>query len=78
LVNVMNVRVLDMRGLQCPEPLIRIVKVIEGLGTGDVVDVVTDVPECVNLIKEAVEGFGLGLVEVLNKGEYFVLRVLVR
>jgi len=77
-VSIMNTRMLDMRGLQCPEPLIRIVKVIEGLGTGEVVDVVTDVPECVNLIKETVEGFELGLVEVLNRGEYFILRILVR
>ncbi len=74
----MSVKVLDVRGLQCPEPLLRIVKVVEELNTGEVVDVITDVPECVNLIKEAVEGFELGLVEVLNKDGYFVLRVLVR
>jgi len=73
-----SVKVLDVRGLQCPEPLLRIVKVVEELNTGEVVDVITDVPECVNLIKEAVEGFELGLVEVLNKDGYFVLRVLVR
>lgn len=78
MVNVVSVKVLDVRGLQCPEPLLRIVKVVEELNTGEVVDVITDVPECVNLIKEAVEGFELGLVEVLNKDGYFVLRVLVR
>ena len=74
----MSVKVLDVRGLQCPEPLLRIVKVVEELNTGEVVDVITDVPECVNLIKETVEGFELGLVEVLNRGEYFILRILVR
>ncbi|MEM0014834.1 MAG: sulfurtransferase TusA family protein [Zestosphaera sp.] len=69
--------VLDLRGIPCPEPLIRVVRVIDTLSIGCSLRVLLDNMDCVKLIKEAVEGFELGSVETIPEGNSFILIIKV-
>lgn len=74
----MNYAVLDMRGIPCPEPLIKTVKAIDSSHEKNLLKVLTDKDECVKLIKDTVEGFSLGTVEVASEGSYYVLLISVK
>ena len=70
-------RKVDYRGVECPEPLIKVTREIARLPEGAQLIVLTDIHQCVNMIKEAVEGLGLGTVTVNEKEGYYELIVTV-
>lgn len=74
----MDYIVIDMRSISCPEPLIRTIKVIDSLQKGGLLKVLTDKDECVKLIKEVIEGFNLGTIEViLEGGDHYALIIKI-
>ena len=66
--------VIDARGENCPEPVIRVAQALQEASAGDVLQVLTDVEECVRYIKDLVKVTGIGRVEVTEKeGHYCVV-----
>ncbi len=67
------VRVLDFRGEDCPDPLVKAVKAVSEAGECEVIKVLTDSETCARLIKESVELFKLGSVRTERVGDCFEL-----
>ncbi len=60
--------VLDVRGEDCPAPMVKVVRKIARIPEGDRLKVLTDIEECVRLIRETVEAIELE-VEVRDTGK---------
>ena len=71
-------KVMDFRGVDCPEPLIKVSRAIAKLSPGDTLMVLIDIPRCVEAIKDTIEGFDIGTIEVNKKEEYYELVVTVK
>lgn len=67
--------VLDVRGEDCPGPLVKVVRKIARMPVGDRLKVLTDVEECVALIRETVEAIDLR-VDVNYTGEGYWVMVI--
>ena len=68
-----DVKMLDFRGVKCPEPLVKVIR--EVTCSDKTLIVLTDIDECVRLIAEAITGFNLGYIEIINKGTYYILKI---
>lgn len=70
--------VLDVRGEGCPSPVVKVVRKLAGIPAGGKLKVITDIEECVRLIRETVEVLEFK-VKVENIGrECWVLTIEVK
>lgn len=67
---------LDFRGEDCPGPLIKALRVFARLKRGESLTVLTDVEECVRLLKENIQEAGLGRVNVYRRQEFFEVKII--
>lgn len=68
-------RVIDMRGEDCPGPLVKAIREAAKAPVGSVIQVLTDSERCVDLLKDMVSDLGLGKVSVDDKGDYMVVTI---
>ena len=69
----MTSRVLDLRGEDCPGPLVKAIREASKTPIGGSIQVLTDSDRCVELLKDMVSDLGLGKVTVDDKGDYKVV-----
>ncbi len=67
--------VIDLRGQECPEPLLRAVRVLSRLPPGGSVIFLTDSEECAENIKYLVKTSAIGTVTSRKKGGYIEVAV---
>lgn len=70
-------KVLDFRGIECPEPLIRTLRELRLSSSGDRLVVLTDQWECVDKIVSAVEFSGLGRASYRDSSGYYEVLIEV-
>ncbi|MCC6005872.1 MAG: sulfurtransferase TusA family protein [Thermofilum sp.] len=67
-------KVLDFRGEECPGPFVKAVRELAKMRKGDKVVVLTTSKQCVDLLRQAVDAFGVAEMLVReNDGVYEVL-----
>lgn len=71
-------KVLDVRGEECPEPVIKVARALEATEEGDTIFVLTDNYECVKYIKELVNIANIGELEIKERNNHYELMVRVR
>jgi len=71
-------KVMDFRGIDCPEPLVKVARELTKLSAGDTLVVLTDIPQCVQAIKETIEGFEVGIVGVNEREGYYELVITIK
>ncbi len=70
-------RVLDLRGENCPEPVVKVARQLEHAVSGEVIHVLTDNEECVRYLMDLIKVTGVGKAEVINKGSHHELVITV-
>ena len=70
------VKVLDFRGVKCPEPVVKTVDEVARSRVGDELVVYSDSEECVKAIVEALEG--IADVKVVDRVGYKEVRIVVK
>lgn len=70
-------KTLDYRGIDCPEPLVKVVRELSRSSKDDVITVLTDIPNCVQAIKETIEVLEVAIIEVVEVGGYWELKIKV-
>ncbi|MCE4612228.1 MAG: sulfurtransferase TusA family protein [Desulfurococcales archaeon] len=70
-------RVLDYRGIECPEPLIKTLRELRLASSGDTLIVLTDQWECVDKIVSAVEFSGIGRAAYKGAHGYYEISIEV-
>ena len=71
---------LDVRGEACPEPVVKLAKVLEreaGSGGAAIVRVLTDSEDCVRYMKDMLSSVGITEYSVKDLGDYYELEVRV-
>lgn len=68
---------MDFRGIDCPEPLIKVARELTKLSSGNTLVVLTDIPQCVEAIKDTIEGFAVGAVVINKKENYYELKIII-
>jgi len=62
---------LDFRNEECPGPLVKTVRVLTKVRKGDKLIVLTTSKECVEMLKQTIEAFGIAKIEVYNEANYY-------
>ncbi|MBX6424060.1 sulfurtransferase-like selenium metabolism protein YedF [Thermosulfurimonas sp. F29] len=70
-------RVIDCRGLPCPQPVLRTREALEGLGEGDVLQILVDNEAAVRNVSRFAEAQG-HRVRVFREGEVYRLEIVKR
>jgi len=70
-------KVLDFRGKECPEPLIKTSKILSNIKKGDKATILTDIEDCVRLIKELIEISNVEDLSVEKTNGYWIIKVLM-
>lgn len=66
---------LDARGLNCPLPILRAKKAINGMATGEVIRILATDPGSVKDMEAFCQQTGNSLVSSANEGESFVFLI---
>ncbi len=69
--------VLDLRGEECPSPLVKVARTLTKLDNKKLV-VLTDIKECVSLIRETIESIGSYNITVLEEDNYWKIIVTIK
>jgi len=67
--------VLDVRGEECPGPLVKATRMLAKLSKGDELVILTDIEECVRLIRETVEMLNVSFIHVEQTEDYWKITV---
>lgn len=67
--------VVDYRSEPCPSPVIKTIKKVMNMRSGECLVIYTDLEECVELIKNALELLSVKSIEVSRVNNYWVIRV---
>jgi TusA-related sulfurtransferase len=62
---------LDFRGEECPGPLVKTIRVLSKLRKGEKLMVLTTSKDCVEMLKQTIEVFGIAKIEVYNVDNYY-------
>ncbi|MEM0028552.1 MAG: sulfurtransferase TusA family protein [Ignisphaera sp.] len=68
-------KVLDFRGEECPHPLVKTVRELSKARKGEEIIVLTTSKLCVDMIKESVEAFNIGEINICEKNGYYEIRL---
>ncbi|MEM0026994.1 MAG: sulfurtransferase TusA family protein [Ignisphaera sp.] len=68
-------KVLDFRGEECPQPLVKTIREFSKVRRGEEIVVLTTSKLCVDMIRESVEAFGIGTIDVNEKDKYYEVRL---
>ncbi len=68
---------LDLRGEECPAPLVKVARTLAKISDKTLI-VLTDIKECVKLIRETVESIGSYNVDVQEDKGYWKIIVRAR
>ncbi len=79
-VVVMTEELLDVRGEECPDPVIKVARLLEekiGSDEGCLIRVLTDNEDCVNYIRDLLNSIDLRDFSVEKVDDYFEIRITV-
>lgn len=69
--------VLDVRGEECPRPLVKMARMLAELGKNEELVILTDIEECVRLIRETAEMLNVRFTSVERMKGYWRITVKV-
>ena len=69
--------ILDVRGENCPEPVIKVARALDSARKGYILFVLTDNKECVEYIKDLVSVTKIGNLEIKERSNYYELKIIV-
>lgn len=64
-------KILDLRGEECPGPLVKTIRELSKACKGEELVLLTTSRMCVDMIRESVEAFGIGSIDVAEKDGYY-------
>ncbi len=67
---------LDLRGEECPGPVIKTLRKLVSAKKGEEIIVLTDSKECVNVIRESIVSLGIGSFDVKQEGSYYRIMIV--
>ena len=73
----MQEKILDYRGEECPTPLIKVARVIADIKEETKIIILTNVEECVNLLKETLEAFKASNIETRKMNSYWSIEAII-
>ena len=66
---------IDVRGENCPVPLIETRKAVRKANTGDIIEITGTHPASKKEIPMAVRNLGLELLEIIDKDDYWIIKI---
>lgn len=70
-------KILDFRGEECPEPIIKTSRVLSKMKKGDSMTILTDIEECVRLIKELIDIFNVEELDTKKVNDHWIIKVVM-
>jgi len=65
----------DVRGENCPVPLIETRKAVRKANTGDIIEILGTHPASKKEIPMAVRNLGLELLEIIDEDDYWIIKI---
>ncbi len=73
----MEEKILDYRNEECPAPLIKVARVIASIKEETKIIILTNIKECVNLLKETLEAFKASHIGIKKKNSYWSIEAII-
>lgn len=68
-------KALDLRGRECPEPYIIVLRKFREMKPGDSITVLMDSWRCAFLLVESMKRMKIGKVDIMKENNYYVIRL---
>jgi len=71
----LSIETLDFRGEPCPGPLVKTIRKISSMSSGSELVILTDIEDCVKIIRETLELLGVKSINITHEKNYWIIHV---
>jgi len=71
----LSIETLDFRGEPCPGPLVKTIRKISSMSSGSELVILTDIEECMKIIRETLELIGVKTISIRHENNYWIIHI---